>query len=288
MPTLFLPTDEPDALTRPRLLLAAKLRDLRERNGVTSETAGAAIGSLPLLETMEQGLTASDPHHVMALASLYELTDHAARLHLLQLAISSRQEGWWKPYHHLINPWFLPYLGAEQSAELIRCYAVGAIPDLLQHSAYAASMIRGANRAVGEVELAQRLELRLRRQRVLYERHPPRLWAIIDETALRRCVGTPEITYRQLDHLLDLCELPHVTVQIIPLSVGQDLPRGPFTLVRVLRDPDVRQVTYLQQFERGYYFEDQKRAQYAMDLLAIVAEPPAHTPPLLRRMISAL
>ncbi|MBT2207221.1 MULTISPECIES: DUF5753 domain-containing protein [Actinomadura] len=288
MHTLWLPTEDPDALTRPRLLLAAKLRDLRERNGVTSETAGAAIGSLPLLKAMERGVTASDPHHVMALASLYDLTDHAARLQLLQLALSSRQEGWWQPYRPFIRSWFLPYLGAEQAAEIIRCYTVGAVPDLLQHPAYAAHVIRGANPGADAGELAKRLELRMRRQRVLHERNPPRLWAIIDETALRRRVGTPETTYRQLDHLLDLCELPHVTIQIIPLTVGHDLPRSPITLVRVLHDQDVRQVVFLQQFNAAYYPDDHKRHLYAMDLLAVIAEPPAHTPGLLREMISAL
>ncbi|WP_067449856.1 DUF5753 domain-containing protein [Actinomadura macra] len=288
MGTLWLPARDPDALTRPRLLLAARLRGLRERNGVVAATAGATIGSLPLLEAMERGVTASDPHHVMALASLYGVTDHAARLQLLQLALHSREEGWWAPYRSIIRSWFLPYLGAEQAAEIIRCYTVGAVPDLLQHPAYAEKLIRWAHRDASEEELAKRLELRLRRQQILHSGSPPRLWAIIDETALRRRMGTAEITYRQLEHLLNLCELPHVVIQIMPLAVGQDLPRGPITLVKVLRDQDVRQIVYLQQFNTAYYPDYELRHLYVMDLLAVVAEPPARTPGLLRQMIANL
>ncbi|MFC4052496.1 DUF5753 domain-containing protein [Actinomadura syzygii] len=279
---------EPDALTRPRLLLAARLRGLREHRRVPVEDAAAAIGSPVLLRAMERGVTASSPHHVMTLATLYGVTDHAVRALLLQLALHSRQEGWWEPYRSLLRPGFLPYLGAEQAAQMIRCYAVEAVPDLLQHPDYAEWMILRTHPRAGEEERRRRLELRLRRQRILYAADPPRVWTIIDEAALLRGVAPPEAMYRQLDHLLDLCELPHVTVQIMPLSVGPAMLPNSITLVRVLQDRAVSQVAYLQRLNADMYPRDAVQARHWMNVLAIQAARPDETPGRLREAMRYL
>lgn len=284
---VWVPQCEPDAVTRPRLLLAARLRELRDRRQVPAAAAAATIGSPVLLQAMERGVTASSPDHVMLLATLYGVTDHADRSVLLQLALHSQQEGWWEPYRNLIRPGFLPYLGAEQAAQMIRCYAVDAVPDLLQHPEYARVMIAHAHPRAGEEERRRRLELRLRRQRILHAANPPRVWMIIDEAVLRRQVASTTVMYRQFDHLLDLCELPHVTIQIMPLTGATMLP-GPITLVRVLQDRDVTRMAFLRHLGTAMYFEDADRARHWMNKLAVQAARPDETPGLLRQAIQNL
>lgn len=285
---VWIPQCEPDALTRPRLLLAARLRELRESRQVPMEAAAAAIGSPVLLQAMERGVTASSPHHVMTLATLYGVTDHDARSMLLQLALHSRQEGWWEPYRSLIRPGFLPYLGAEQSARMIRGYAVWAVPELLQHPDYARAMIARAHPEAGAEELRRRLELQLRRQQILHMADPPCVWMIIDEAALLRRVTSTRVMYRQLDHLLDLCELPRVTIQIMPLTAGTGMLRGSITLVRVLRDRNVTRIAYLQELDTAMYPQDAVRARHWLNMLAVQAARPDQTPALLRQAIRYL
>ncbi|SPT60224.1 Uncharacterised protein [Actinomadura madurae] len=285
---VWVPQCEPDALTQPRLLLAARLRELRERRQVPMRTAAAAIGSPALLQAMERGVTASSPHHVMTLATLFGVTDHDTRSVLLQLALHSRQEGWWEPYRSLIRPGFLPYLGAEQAAQLIRSYAVEAIPELLQHPDYARALIARRHPAADDDELDRRLELQMHRQRILRADDPPQLWMIIDEAALLRWAAPTTVMYRQLDHLLDLCELPHVSIQIMPLDTGAALLPRPLTLVRVLEDRDISRVAYLQELDTSMYPHDAGRARHWLNKLAIQAARPDETPDLLRRAVGHL
>lgn len=285
---VWVPQCDPDALTQPRLLLAARLRELRERRQVPMRDAAAAIGSPALLQAMERGVTASSPHHVMALATLFGVNDHETRSVLLQLALHSRQEGWWEPYRSLLRPGFLPYLGAEQAARMIRCYAVEAVPDLLQHPDYARAVLARRHPAAGDAELRRRLELLTRRQRILRAAAPPQLWMIIDEAALLRRAAPAAVMYRQLDHLLDLCELPHVSVQIMPLATGTAMLPGPLTLVRVLEDRNITRVAYLQELDTAMYPHDADLARHWLNKMAIQAARPDQTPELLRGAIRYL
>lgn len=288
MKEIWVPQCDPDALTQPRLLLAARLRELRERCQVPLEAAAAAIGSPALLQAMERGVTASSPHHVMTLATLFGVTDHEARSVLLQLALHSRKEGWWEPYRSLIRPGFLPYLGAEQAAQRIRSYAVEAVPDLLQHPDYARALIARRHPRASATELQRRLELQMRRQRILRAADPPHLWIVIDEAALLRRVAPTKAMYRQLDHLLDLCELPNVSIQIMPLATGTAMLPGPLTLVRVLEERNITRVAYLQELDTAMYPQDADRARHWLNKLAVQAARPDQTPDLLRQAIRYL
>ncbi|TDB99304.1 DUF5753 domain-containing protein [Actinomadura sp. 7K534] len=288
MAPVWVPQCEPDALTRPRLLLAARLRGLRLRRRISVEAAAASVGSRALLQAMERGVTASSPHHVMTLATLYGVTDHETRSMLLQLALHSGQEGWWEPYRSLIRPGFLPFLGAEQAAQMIRCYAVDAVPDLLQHPDYARAVIVRAHPGAGDEELRRRLDLLLRRQRILYAAEPPHVWVVLDEKVLLRRAVPARAMYRQFDHLLDLCELPHLTVQVMPLDAGTALPPGPIALVRVLQDRDVTRVAYLQQLDTAMYPLEADRARHWLNNLAVQAAHPDQTPARLRQAIREL
>jgi hypothetical protein len=67
----------------------------------------------------------------------------------------------------------------------------------------------------------KRVQVRLRRQeRVAAPESPLRLWAVVDEAALRRVVGNKELMREQLEYLVEQSQLPHVTVQVLPFSMG--------------------------------------------------------------------
>ncbi|WP_243725492.1 helix-turn-helix domain-containing protein [Actinomadura rubrisoli] len=276
---------ETDALTRPRMVLGARLRRMRERSGLALAEAAAAIGSPARLEAMERGVTASDPRALIALAETYGITDHGTRMVLLELAQLSRQEGWWAPYRQLIRSWFLPYLGVEQAAKLIRCYARETIPDLLQHADYARALIRLKHPHADEHELGQRLRLRLRRQQIILGDRPARLWAIVDQAVFHRPVADTGSMFRQLAHLQDLCELPNVTIQLTP--AGDAGFGAPLTLVQ-LPEHDIDEVVFLERLGAAVYPEEPDFHRHEMNALAVLSLPPDQTPARLQEMISRL
>ncbi|WP_430727362.1 DUF5753 domain-containing protein [Streptomyces beigongshangae] len=60
----------------------------------------------------------------------------------------------------------------------------------------------------------------MKRQEILTRSAPPRLWAILDESVIRRVVGSPATMRQQLDRLLETTESPHITLQVLPFSKG--------------------------------------------------------------------
>ncbi|TDD36817.1 transcriptional regulator [Actinomadura sp. KC06] len=281
----WLTTQETDALTRPRMVLGVRLRRMREQSGLGSADAAAAVGSPARLEAMERGLVGSDPRAVITLAEMYGVTDHGTRMILLELAQLSQQEGWWAPYRQLIRSWFLPYLGVEQSAKLIRCYAREAVPDLLQHPDYARALIRLRHPGADEHELGQRLRLRLRRQQIIHGARPAHLWVILDEAVFHRPLADASSMFRQLTHLLDLCELPNVTIQLAP--TGDAGFEKPVTLVR-LPEHDLDDVVFLERLGAAFYPEESEFHRHEMNALAVQSPPPDQTPARLKEMISRL
>ena len=97
------------------------------------------------------------------------------------------------------------------------------VPGLLQTDDYMRAVIRGAHLESSE-EVGRRVRLRMARQTLLTREHPPRLWAVMDEAALRRPVGGPGVMRGQLERLLDATKLPNVTLQVLPFEAGAHPP----------------------------------------------------------------
>ncbi|NDU72066.1 hypothetical protein GWI34_05420 [Actinomadura sp. DSM 109109] len=81
---------------------------------------------------------------------------------------------------------------------------------------------------------------RLKRQEILERENPPHVVAIFDEGAVRRPIGAPDVLKGQIQHLIDLSDLHHVTVQIVRTAKGAyaGLP-GAFMLLSSRNDRDV-------------------------------------------------
>ncbi|GAA2656657.1 hypothetical protein GCM10010425_84430 [Streptomyces spororaveus] len=101
-----------------------------------------------------------------------------------------------------------------------------------------------------------RREVRLRRQSRAH--HPARclrLWVVLDESALRRVVGCPQIIREQLEFLNRLGAQPHVTVQVVPHSAGAHPGvSGQFSILDFPDAPGAGTV-YLERFNSDLYLE---------------------------------
>ncbi|MET9069581.1 helix-turn-helix domain-containing protein [Streptosporangium sandarakinum] len=271
-----------------RIMLGAQLRRLREGRAITLEEAGHSIrASHSKISRMELGRVSFRVRDVADLLTLYGVTDDDERRPLLSLVERANQTGWWHNYNDVLPNWFETYVGLEESASGIRNYEVQFVPGLLQSEDYARAVILLGFPAASEEELERRVRLRMARQRVLRGPEPPHLWAVLDEAVLRRPLGGAEVMRGQIDHILAALELPNVTVQIVPFSVGGHAAAGgPFSILRFAQ-PDLPDIVYLEQLTSAVYLEKRDEVERyieVMERLCIEAEPASRTPEILRRI----
>ncbi|MFD5132402.1 helix-turn-helix domain-containing protein [Streptomyces olindensis] len=273
----------------PRLALGARLRGLRQERGISRADAGHVIrASSSKISRLEAGRHGFKLRDVADLLTLYGVTDEAERATLLALAEQANTPAWWRYYSDVVPTWMQSYLGAEQAASLIRCYQVQRVPGLLQTADYARAAIRLAHPDAGAEEIDRRLALRMTRQRILHRQPATQLWAVLDEAALRRPVGGIRVMRAQLRHLIEMCRLPQVTVQILPFHAGGHAAEGgPITILR-LPGGQLPDVVYLEKLTTALYPDrpaEIERYWDAMNRLVVEAESPDETPTILHRLL---
>ena len=188
-----------------RIMLGSQLHRLREAAGVTPEQAGYAIrASRSKISRMERGRVGFKDRDVADLLTLYGITDEHMRAGLLALARQASAPGWWSRYGDILPDWFEAYLGLEAAASVIRAFELQFVQGLFQTEAYARAVTLLGHRAAPAEEIDRRVSLRLKRQDLLTSPGPPRVWAVIDEAALRRPVGGGMVMRGQLDRLIEL------------------------------------------------------------------------------------
>lgn len=261
-----------------RILLGAQLRRLRETAGLGREAAAEVIrSSASKLSRIELGRVGVKTRDVADLLSLYGITESREHERVLALARQANQPGWWHTYTDLVPDWFVSFIDLEEAADRIRTYEVQFVPGLLQTPGYARAVIARGNPGAARADIERRVALRMARAELLTRPQPPRLWAVIDEAALWRVTGGPEVMRAQLAHLLEAAKLPTMTIQVMPFALG-DHPAesGAFSLLR-FPQPDLPDLVYLEQLTGASYLGERRYVDvYAqvMDQLSAVAENP--------------
>jgi len=206
--------------------LGALLRKLRKDKDLTVDQVTAYLEcSASKISRIETGQRGATPRDVRDLCDLYGVTDQAERERLVGLAREGKQQGWWQSYD---LPFATPmYVGLEAEAVRIKDYDSAVIPGLLQSADYLRALHddplpEPTDRELTPELVERRVEARLIRQQLLTRRHPPPLEfsAIMDEAALHRLIGGPAVMGAQLKRVVEAMQLPNVTVQVIPYSIG--------------------------------------------------------------------
>ncbi|MEE1938388.1 helix-turn-helix transcriptional regulator [Streptomyces sp. TRM 70361] len=237
-----------------RRRLGQELRRLRELKGMTAEeVAERLLVSQSKISRLENGRRSISQRDVRDLCGVYEVEDRRIVESLMQMAKESRQQGWWHAFGDI--PYSV-YIGLETDAASLRVYEPQVVPGLLQTRAYAEAVVAGALPEASAADVEKRVKVRIRRQERIHDtRNPLRLWAVIDEAALRRRVGGRQIMREQLEQLIDFSRLPHVTVQVMPFDVGAH--PGVNGQYAILEFPDAADstVVYLEGVTSDLYLE---------------------------------
>ncbi|MEV6034221.1 helix-turn-helix transcriptional regulator [Nonomuraea sp. NPDC052116] len=275
-----------------RIMVGTQLRRLREAKGITGEKAADTIrASHSKISRMELGRSPFKQRDVADLLTLYGITAPGEREKVLELARQASAPGWWHQYSDVLPGWLEPYLGLEQAARTIRNYEAQSVHGLLQCEPYARAVIGIRHGDADPDDLDRRVAMRMRRQDLLTDSDAPILWAIMDEAVLTRPIGGRDVQRAQLEHLLAVCDLPNVTLQIVPFHIGGHAAvGGPFTLLR-FDAPDLPDVVYLEHLTSAMYLDkptDIDDYSKVMNTLTIQAAPKEATPSLLKGMLEEL
>lgn len=237
--------------------LRYELRRLREEAGLTHSDVGRRMEWSPSkVSRIETGQSRAQTGDVRDLLEIYGITDTATIEALVQLAREARRRGWWTRYTDVLGSG--TYVGLEAEADSLRSYESMFVPGLLQTEDYARAVIRAMHTKPNPESQERVLTARMARQEVLARTDPPEIWAVLDESALNRPVGGPEVMRAQLQHLIEVTTRPHstITLQVLPLTIGAHPGmEGPFTILNFHAPTDPPMV-YLETATDGLYLDD--------------------------------
>ncbi|HZB28898.1 MAG TPA: helix-turn-helix transcriptional regulator [Streptosporangiaceae bacterium] len=264
-----------------RRQLSAELRMLREAAGLTAVDVDRRLDWTPgKLARMERGhWQRPRPRDITDLLDLYSVEDDDRREYLLMLARQGRERDWWHPYRKMLSERYSTYLGLEAGAASLLTFQSGMLPGLIQTADYARAIMRDGPAELSTDEIDARVLIRAARQELLTrEQDPLRLVAVLDEAVLHRNVGGDAVMRDQLEQLLELAELPRVTIQVAPFDIGAHPGlSGPFTILQFPepKDPDA---AYSENIAGQLLLEEEtdvERFQVAYQRLIAVAASPA-------------
>ncbi|WP_028648804.1 helix-turn-helix transcriptional regulator [Nocardiopsis sp. CNT312] len=235
--------------------LATMLRQAREEAGYTATQVGNKFkwssGKVTKMETTEtKRIKADDLDKLM---DLYEITGAEQRASMHALAKDARQRGWWSKYKEVFTDRALPDFEAE--ASMIRTYEAQMVPGLLQTPTYAEALLLGGRFGNPEI-IKKKAEARMVRREILTRINPARFRAIIDEGALHRAIGGPEVLREQLAYLHYMAQLPNVDIQILTSDTGSHAGLcAPFTILD-FPDPLDLPIVYIDTASNGLFLEE--------------------------------
>ncbi|MFL6183399.1 MAG: helix-turn-helix domain-containing protein [Actinomycetes bacterium] len=282
----------PGGPTVQRMLVGTQLRRLRIDAGLSREQAGEAIrASEWKIHRLENGQVGFKDRDIIDLLRLYGVTDPTEVAEFVALAREANSPGWWQHYGDVLPPWFRTYVDLESVATLIRTYEGQFIPGLLQTDAYMRAVVQGAHLDESAEEAGRRVRLRMARQTLLTREQPPRLWAVVDEAAMRRPVGGREVMRGQLERLIEAAKLPNVTLQVLAFDAGAHPAMvGSFSVLR-FPEEELPDVVYLEHLTSALYLnkpEEVDQYLHIMESICVRAAPPDQTVALLHQILEEL
>jgi transcriptional regulator with XRE-family HTH domain len=228
-----------------RRRLGAELRRLRNSAGLTlDDVAEQMTCSTSKISRLETGKGIPKIPDVRELMRIYGVASDTERDMLLRLVRDARERGWWESYTDGVQPARFVmdapgrYAALENDAIAVRSFDLTIVNGLLQTEEYARTVIMAGLLHHTDEEIGRLVTLRMKRQDALVRTDPAalELLAVVDEAVLHRSVGRHGVMAEQMQRLLDLTELPNVSVRVLPFAAGMHRAHsGHFVILEIPR-----------------------------------------------------
>jgi transcriptional regulator with XRE-family HTH domain len=240
-----------------RKIFADLLRSYREQAGWTRADAAPRLSlSESSLEKMERGERKPQIHHPPVFDKAFGTPKVFARVYDDLVA---------EPY----PAFFGPNVIYENKAAGITDFEMRAVPGLYQTRDYARGTFRAGKPYAPPQVIEADVDARMERKDILTRDSPPKLWSVIAEGALHLVVGSVQTTAAQLDHLLAVCDMPNIVLQVLPFS-ATDAPihNGPAVLFEFEDGPPV---CFLEGWGSGRVADDPKEVAEIATALKMIS-----------------
>ena len=212
----------------------SQLRLWRTKAGLSREQLAEAIGySLAMVQSVELGRRMPQHSFIDAaddvLGAGGMLT--AGATHLMRERVPN---------------WFQDYLLVEGEALSFGIYQCMVVPGLIQTEAYARAVYLDSCPPLTDEEIDDQVAVRLKRQEIWGRVRPPMVSIVLEEAALRRIVGGPEVMKGQIQRLMEFAQWRNAALQVMPTDNSGPHPgiSGPITLVESVEHRNLVYVEY--------------------------------------------
>src|SRR6516165_3509025 len=251
----------PGSPTVRRLRLAAELREIRESKGKSGETVAKALKWSPSKTSRyERAKTGLRPQEVQRLLDYYKITGQR-RAVLLALAEDATQKGWWEEFGDILTEDYQQFIGLEYEATSIDIWHVDVVTGLLQTDGYARQVISSYSRIEPNAPglIGRMVRVRMRRQQVL-DREGLQLSIVLDESVLKRRIGSDAVMHEQLQRLAREADRPNLTLRILPLDAQHTAVGESFVIFGFGTDADamLQDVVSTEAMRSGFILEGER------------------------------
>jgi transcriptional regulator with XRE-family HTH domain len=249
-----------------RRRLGSELRKLRDANGLKLEEVAGELGVAPsTLSRIETGKAPTKSAYLNQMLEMYGVVDPGQRQVLVDMAREGHRKGWWAAYEDVLASGFDIYVGLEAETTGIRSYENSVVHGLLQTADYVRAVLRELQPRHTSEQVERQVDLRLARQQRLEDEPALDLWVIHDEAVIRRAVGGPTVMGAQLGRLLEVADVPGMTLQVLPFCNGAHAGlRGPFSILEFPDRIDSR-VAHVESVGGFLYLEKEREVRACAD-----------------------
>ncbi|SDR03260.1 helix-turn-helix domain-containing protein [Actinopolyspora saharensis] len=267
--------------------LGARLKEARKAAGYTvrglADQLGLSHSAISRWETGARSPETEDVASVLAVTG----ASSADRSELLEMARGTNDPQWLSVQSGDRERQMAALLEFERDASHITDVSPLLIPGLLQTADYARAIMISGEVPPSEVET--RVAVRVGRRETLTRRNPAQLLALVGEAAIRQQIGGRETVVDQLNHLLNVAEMPNVDLRVVPASAGwTPALEGPFVLIDFDNDTPI---VHLENRRAALFFHesaDVDAYRSAVDKVKQVAMTPADSTALIANVITEL
>jgi transcriptional regulator with XRE-family HTH domain len=269
------PSRPSSGVQQARQALADRLREIRERAGLTATELAARAGwHQTKVSKLEHCVTSPSVEDVRAWCLLCDAIDLTEDLIASAQAVHSAYMEWKRRQRAGMRQIQESYVPLWERTTRFRIYENDLIPGLLQVPGYAEAILRSViafNRIPDDLDEA--VAARMERRKILGE--GGRTFAVvIEEQALWRRYGSRAVMAEQLGHLLTVMTWPNVSLGIIPADVPRDAmwPLNGFWIYdsdRVITELLTAEITITQPSEVAVY----ERAFTVLTAMTATGEP---------------